>query len=66
MKMLSGVQILNVNGSDRIAFVYDEVNDENGEIVSYNNSGTFVVTDQKLRSHVNAIREYVRKNKLSE
>lgn len=66
MKQLSSFMALNVNGGDRISFTYDEIDDETGEPTSTNNKQSFYVLDEGLRGHVNAIRAYVRENKLAE
>lgn len=64
MKQLSSFMALSINGGDRITFTYDEINEETGEAVSQNNKGSFYVVDSTLKSHIEAIREYIRENKL--
>lgn len=66
MKQLSSFMVLNVNGGDRVSFTYDEINDETGEPISTNNKKNFFVVDATLRSHIEAIRDYIRENKLGE
>lgn len=66
MKQLSSFLVMNVGGGDRISFTYDVLNDETGEIVDPNRKESFFVVDETLRSHVNAIRDYIRTNKLAE
>lgn len=66
MKQLSSFMALNVNGGDRVSFTYDEIDDETGEPRSTNNKQSFYVMDETLRGHVNAIRDYIRENKLAE
>lgn len=66
MKQLSSFMVLNVNGGDRVSFTYDEINDETGEPISTNNKKNFFVVDATLRNHIEAIREYIRENKLGE
>ena len=56
--------VLNINGGDRVSFTYDEIDDTTGEAVSMNNKQSFYVVDKKLTSHINAIRRYIRDNKL--
>jgi hypothetical protein len=56
---------LNVNGGDRISYTYDEIDSETGEQISTNNKQSFYVVDETLRGHINAIRDYIRENKLS-
>lgn len=64
MKQLSSLMVLNVNGGDRVTYTYDEINDETGEPISQNNKKSFYVVDETLRMSINAIREYIRDNKL--
>lgn len=66
MKQLSSFMTLNVNGGDRVSYTYDEIDDTTGDLVSTNNKESFFVVDDTLRRHVNAIRDYIRENRLSE
>lgn len=65
MKQLSSFMALSVNGGDRISFTYDEIDPETGNLVSTNNKESFFVVDDALRAHVEAIRDYIRENKLA-
>ena len=65
MKILSSFMAISFNGGDRISFTFDEV-DEGGNVVSSNNKESFFVVDDDLRSHVEAIRGFIRDNKLTE
>lgn len=49
----------------RLAYTYSIVQD-NGELVSGNNKGSFVVFDAELQAHIDAIRDYIVQNKLQE
>lgn len=66
MKQLSSFLVMNVGGGDRISFTYDVLNDDSGEIMDPNRKESFFVVDETLRSHVNAIRDYIRTNKLAD
>lgn len=66
MKQLSSFMALNVNGGDRISYTFDEVDEDTGNLVSTNNKESFFVVDETLRGHVDAIRNYIRENRLSE
>lgn len=68
MKQLSSFMVLNVNGGNRISFTYDEINDETGETISTNNKQSFYVTAQHedVVPHIEAIRTFIRENKLTE
>jgi trigger factor len=65
MKQLSSFMALNVNGGDRISFTYDEVDEVTGNLVSSNNKESFFVVDSTLAKHVEAIRKYIRENKVN-
>ena len=62
MKVLSSFIVINIDGGDRISYTYNELNAE-GEIISSNNKKSFYVIDDTLKSHVEAIREYIKNNK---
>lgn len=66
MKQLSSFMALSVNGGDRISFTYDEVDENTGNLLSTNNKESFFVVDADLRGHVDAIRDFIRDNKLTE
>lgn len=65
MKQLSSFMALNVNGGDRVSFTFDEIDETTGEPVSTNNKQSFYVMDEGLRAHVNAVRDWIRENKLA-
>lgn len=64
MKQLSSYLVLNVNGGDRVSFTYDEIDEETGDLVASNKKESFFVVDESLREHIEAIRDFIRKNKL--
>ena len=64
MKQLSSFLALNVNGGDRISFTYDVLDQDTGDLVETNAKESFFIVDEELRAHVNAIRDYIRENKL--
>ncbi len=66
MKQLSSFMVLNVNGGDRISFTYDEIDDNTGDMLGGNKKESFFVVDSTLSKHVEAIRKYIRDNKLKE
>lgn len=66
MKQLSSFMALNVNGGDRISFTYDTVDDETGNLIDTNTKESFFVVDETLRSHINAIRDYIREHKFAD
>ena len=64
MKQLSSIMILNMDGGDRVAYTYDEINADTGEAISTNNKKNFYAVDPELKAHIQAIRDYIRENKL--
>lgn len=66
MRQLSSFMVLNVDGGDRISYAYNEVDERTGGFISQNNIGNFIVLNNELEGHINAIREYIRQNKLEE
>lgn len=66
MKQLSSFIAINANGGDRISYTYDTIDENSGELVEPNIKGSFFVVDEGLRAHIDAIRDYIRENKLSE
>lgn len=66
MKQLSSFMTMNVNGGDRISYTYDVIDSKTGEPIQMNIKESFYVVDEELRSHIEAIRDYIRENKLSE
>ena len=64
MKRLSSFMVMNIEGSDRISYTYNEVDKDTGEPISDNNKKSFYAVAQTLSEHINAIREYIQKNKL--
>ena len=66
MKQLSSFLVLSVNGSDRISYTYDTLDSETGELIDSNQKENFYAVDPTLHAHVEAIRDYIRENKLAD
>lgn len=64
MKQLSSFMILNIEGGDRISYTYNDLDDKNGEIISTNNKKSFFAVDAELKGHIDAIKNYIKENKL--
>lgn len=64
MRQLSSFMVLNIDGGDRVSFTYNEVNADTGELISQNNKKNFIAIDRELLEHINAIRDFIRTNKL--
>lgn len=65
IKQLSSFMALNVNGGDRISYTYDTIDADTGDVIDSNTKESFFVTDNNLRAHVEAVRDYIREHKLS-
>lgn len=61
---LTGIALLTTGEGDRISFTYSSLDSE-GNVISSNNKGSFVVMDSELEAHIQTIRDYVNTNKLS-
>jgi hypothetical protein len=57
--------VLNIDGGDRVSYTYNEIDDNTGEPLSQNKKENFWVVDKELKNHIDAIRSYVRENKLN-
>ena len=66
MKQLSSFMALSVNGGDRISFTYDTIDPDTGNVVDTNTKESFFVVDETLRGHINAVRDFIRENRLSD
>lgn len=65
MNVVTSFTHLITGEGNRIAYTYSEL-DSTGNLVSQNNKGNFVAVDPELVSHINAINDYINKNKLQE
>lgn len=65
MKKVTSFTHLITGEGNRIAYTFSEL-DDTGNLVSQNNKGNFVAVDPELVSHINAINDYINKNKLQE
>lgn len=66
IKQLATFAVININGGDRLTFTYDTIDETTGEPVSRNEKESFYAVDPELQYHINEIRNYIRKNKLSD
>lgn len=65
MKKVTSFTHLITGEGNRIAYTFSEL-DSTGNLVSQNNKGNFVAVDPELVSHIDAINDYINKNKLQE
>lgn len=66
MKQLSSFLALSINGGDRISYTYDTIDPATGDVIDSNTKESFFVVDEGLRAHVEAIRDWLRENKLAD
>lgn len=66
MNQLSSVMILPIDGGIRVSYIYNEIDKNTGDIISSNKRGNFVAVDSKLLSNIEAVYDFIRKNKLAE
>lgn len=64
MQQLSSFIVIYVNGGDRVSYTFDDINPDTGEPTSTNNKKNFYAVDPALKEHIEAIRDYIRTNKL--
>lgn len=63
-KILTSFTHLITGEGHRLSYTYSEV-DENGNLVSQNNRGNFIVVQEELINSIKTIEEYIKENKLS-
>lgn len=64
LNRLTGIAIITTGEGERISFTFTTLDSE-GNIISTNNKGSFIVMSDELQEHVTAIKNYVNTNKLS-
>lgn len=64
-KMLTSFTKFTTGEGERVSFTFSEVS-EKGELVNSNNKGNFIVMDDELLSHLQAVDNYIRENYLKE
>lgn len=64
-KMLTSFTKFTTGEGERVSFTFSEVS-EKGELVDQNNKGNFIVMDDELLSHLQAVDNYIRENYLKE
>lgn len=64
-KMLTSFTKFTTGEGERVSFTFSEVS-EKGELVDQNNKGNFIVMDDELLLHLQAVDNYIRENYLKE
>lgn len=65
MKKITSFTHLITGEGDRIAFTFSEI-DETGMVISQNNKKNFVVTNEEMIGHIDAIEKYIQKTFLDQ
>lgn len=66
IKQLSSFLAIGVSGGDRLSYTYDEIDENTGDLISANKKESFFVVNADLKDHIEAIRTFIRENKLTE
>ena len=64
MKQLSSFMVMNLDGGMRVAYTYDEIDDNSGEIISQNNKKNFFAVDPELLSNIEKVQTFIKETKL--
>lgn len=64
-KILTSFMNLSTGEGSRIVYTYSEVNEETGEVVSQNNKGNFLVMNDDVQAHLDAVKKYIREKYLA-
>ena len=59
-KILTSFMNFSTGEGSRIAYTYSEVDEETGEVVSQNNKGNFLVMNDDVQAHLDAVKKYIR------
>ena len=65
MKKVTSFTHLITGEGDRIAFTFSEI-DETGMVISQNNKKNFVVANEAMLGHIDAIKKYIQKTFLDQ
>ncbi len=64
MKRLKGYMVTNAGEGDCISYMYSEIDDSTGEIISKNNRESFYPVDKKGKKLVADMKKYIQTEKL--
>lgn len=65
MKKVTSFTHLITGEGDRIAFTFSEI-DETGMVISQNNKKNFVVANEEMLGHIDAIKKYIQETFLDQ
>lgn len=63
MKILRAFQVINQDGEYSLSSTYNVI-DEKGNLVSRNEKDSFFVVDKELKTCIDTIEDYIKKNRL--
>lgn len=65
MKRLKSYMVTNAGEGDCISYMYNEIDDSTGEIISKNNRGSFYPMDTKGKKLIENMKKYIQQNRLN-
>ena len=66
MKLLTSFTKLTTGEGTRVAYTYSVVDDNTGEVISQNNKGSFIAMVPAVKSHLDAVDQFISEHYLSE
>ena len=64
MKILRAFQVISMDGAKTVSVTYNEA-DSSGNITKTNEKESFYALDEELKMHIDAVEEYINKNRLA-
>lgn len=65
MKVLRAFQVINKDGIYALSSTYNVIDDATGEPTRQNAKDSFYAVDPELKTHIDAIEEYINTNRLA-
>lgn len=66
LKRLTSFGVFNTGEGDRISFTFSVINPDTGEVIEQNKKGNFLVLDDGVQGHIDAVRSFIRSRYLEE
>lgn len=66
MKLLTSFTKLTTGEGIRVAYTYSVVDDNTGEVISQNNKGSFIAMVPAVKSHLDAVDQFISEHYLTE
>ena len=64
MKQLSSFMVMSLDGGKRVAYTYDEIDGDTGEIISQNNKKNFFAVDPAFIRMIEDVENFIKETKL--